>query len=155
MAASWSWLETGVPPGPARSRSELEVDELTPAEVAGEDERVEARGVEHAPDVPRRLQDHVEVLAQVLDDLDEQQGEHHERDGQEVRRRRDRRALEDRPRHPDDLPDRVRPEDQPAEADHVEGRDDADRLPAGAVDRVRRPDPGEPGLADPVSDEED
>ena len=62
--------------------SELEVDELAAAELARQHDGVEARRVEDAADVPGGAGDHVEVLADVLDDLDEQEREDQERDRQ-------------------------------------------------------------------------
>ena len=49
--------------------SKLEIDELASAKLATKHEGVEASRVEDAADVPGRARDHVEVFADVLDDL--------------------------------------------------------------------------------------
>src|SRR5690349_12144949 len=59
--------------GSPMAASELEVDELAAAELARQDEGVEARRVEARPHVPRGPEDHVEVVAEVLHQLHDQQ----------------------------------------------------------------------------------
>src|SRR5579883_711008 len=135
--------------------SELEVDELAPAELASEHEGVEAGSVKGAADVPGSTPDHVEVLADILHDLVQEQRNDQGRQRQQVGQRWNRRASEDRLEHPLDLSQRMGSEQKPAEADHVEGGDHSHELPAGAVDPIGGPDAIEPGTAEPVCHQQD
>ena len=125
-----------------------------PPKFAAEHEGVEASRVEDAPDVPGRPDDHVEVVGEVLNDLDEQERQDRRPQRAGGRRRPGSPAGARSPRACRRPAPAIGAEDQPAEADHVEGRHDPHALPAGAVDRLGGSDALEPGLGEPVPDQQ-